>query len=42
MCIDPDNVPILTKVGDHLLEARHKVRVLGDIDIILDIEGIVL
>ena len=42
MCIDPDNVPMLTKEGDHLLKARHKVMVLGDIDIIFDIEGIIL
>ena len=42
MCIDPDDIPILAKVGDHFFKARHKVMVLGDIDIIFDIEGIIL
>ena len=42
MCIHPDNIPMLAEVGDHFLEAGHKVTIFGDVDIIFAVERIVL
>ena len=42
MCINPDDIPVLAEIGDHFLEAGHKVMVLGDVDIILGVKGVIL